>query len=130
MCSYPSPFPLSLSAISELLQRLASRISSVAMRSLFVSASFVALALLRRVNAISETLVVANSEIAPDGFKRSLVSSFRLLSYDDITSFIDDEYDRATLVNGQFPGPLIAINKGDRFSVRVALIASPLNACR
>jgi len=42
------------------------------------------------------TLNVVNKVIAPDGFPRSTV-----------------------LVNGQFPGPLIAANKGDRFSLNV-----------
>lgn len=41
------------------------------MRSTFLPASFVALALLRRVNAVSKTLTVVNAELEPDGFKRS-----------------------------------------------------------
>ena len=50
-------------------------VSWVPMHSTLVSASFVALALLRRVTAISETLTVVNAELAPDGFKRSSVSN-------------------------------------------------------
>ncbi|KAG2110681.1 laccase [Suillus discolor] len=42
------------------------------------------------------TLTIANKVIAPDGFERS-----------------------ATLVNGIFPGPLIAAQKGDNFSIQV-----------
>ncbi|KAG2054190.1 laccase [Suillus hirtellus] len=42
------------------------------------------------------TITIANNVIAPDGFERS-----------------------ATLVNGIFPGPLIAAQKGDNFSIQV-----------
>ncbi|KAG2138558.1 laccase [Suillus clintonianus] len=42
------------------------------------------------------TLTIGNKVIAPDGFKRS-----------------------ATLVNGMFPGPLIAAQKGENFSIDV-----------
>ncbi|KAG2127556.1 laccase [Suillus bovinus] len=42
------------------------------------------------------TITIGNKDIAPDGFARS-----------------------ATLVNGIFPGPLIAAQKGDNFSIQV-----------
>ncbi|KAJ7474865.1 laccase 1 [Mycena latifolia] len=42
------------------------------------------------------TLTIANAQISPDGFQRS-----------------------AVLANGVFPGPLIAANKGDSFSLNV-----------
>ncbi|KAG1888709.1 laccase [Suillus subluteus] len=43
------------------------------------------------------TLTIGNNVIAPDGYSRS-----------------------ATLVNGEFPGPLISAQKGDNFSILVA----------